>query len=165
MITTKFKRLRKGLKNWSKNLSDPKSTIANTNAVIMLLDTIEEYRSLGPEEKEGRDILKEHRENILHCQKLYFKQRATIRSIKFGGANTKFFQAKATIKHRNNHIAMHRDESGSEVHSHQAKVAILYRAFHARLGQSSSTANPLLLHTLLHSIDHLQELELPFTHA
>ena len=56
------------------------------------------------------------------------------------------------------------DKEGIEVNEHQAKCAILYRAFHARLCQSTPTENPLLLHTRLHSNDNLQELEMPFTH-
>jgi len=39
-----------------------------------------------------------------------------------GEANTKYFQAKATIKHMNNHIAILRDEDGFERQDHQAKA-------------------------------------------
>ena len=78
-------------------------------------------------------------------------------------ANTKYFQAKATIKFRNNCIAMLKDEQGHEHQEHQAKAAILYRAFKARLGTRVPTSNPLLLHQLLHRHEDLSELEAPFT--
>lgn len=45
-------------------------------------------------------------------------------------ANTKYFQARATIKHKNNHIAIPKDEGDQEHHDHQAKVAIMFKAVH-----------------------------------
>ena len=80
-----------------------------------------------------------------------------------GEANTKYFQAKATIKHRNNCIAMLIDESDNEFHDHQAKAAILFRAFRDRLGTKIPSENPLNLHELLHPSVDLAELEIPFT--
>lgn len=50
VISAKFKTLRKGLKIWLKNLSDLKTTINNTNAVILLLDYLEEYKGLTTDE-------------------------------------------------------------------------------------------------------------------
>lgn len=101
----------------------------------------------------------------MHFQKIYWKQRATIINIKFGEANTKKFQAKATIKHRNNFIAVLQDETGVEVQDHPAKAAILYRAFKHSLGQATSSENPLSLHILLPHSDFLYELEAPFSQA
>ncbi|KAM3292613.1 hypothetical protein ACQJBY_036379 [Aegilops geniculata] len=162
-IAAKFKRLRKGLKIWARNLSDLKKIIANTNFLILCFDYLEEARELTTVETNGRDILKAHLEKILSHQRLYWKQRATIRKIKVGEANTKYFQAKATIKHRHNCIAMLKDENNSEHHSHSAKAAILYRAFKERLGITVATENPLLLDHLLTSNDNLAQLEVPFT--
>lgn len=163
ILATKFKRLRKGLKIWARNLSELKKIIENTNFMILCYDTIEEARDLTIEEANGRNILKAHLENILKHQRLYWKQRATIRQIKVGEANTKYFQAKATIKFRNNCIAMLLDDNGNEHHSHHAKAAILYRAFKERLGTSVSTQNPLQLQHLLNPLDNLADLEEPFT--
>ena len=81
-----------------------------------------------------------------------------------GEANTKYFQAKATIKMRNNSIAMLKDSNGVEHKDHQSKAAILYSAFKERLGTNKQTSNPLLLHTLLQQDQLLQDLEAPFTH-
>ena len=133
--------------------------------MILCFDYMEETRDLTTVEANGRRILKTHLENILEHQRLYWKQRATIRKIKVGEANTKYFQAKATIKHRNNCIAVLRDENDMEHHTHHAKVAILYRAFKERLGTSVNTQNPLLLQHLISSDDNLAQLEVPFTKA
>ena len=80
-----------------------------------------------------------------------------------GEANTKYFQARATIKFRNNTITMVRDEHGHEHHDHQAKATILYRAFKDRMGTCSPTTNPLNLHQLLQPMEDLSKLEAPFT--
>ena len=81
IIATKFKRLRKGLKNWARNLSNLKKIIANTNFLILCFDYLEEARDLTTVEANGRDILKAHLEKILNQQRLYWKKRATIRKI------------------------------------------------------------------------------------
>ena len=57
--------------------------------MILCYDTIEEFRVLSLEESNARAILKLHLEGILEKQRKYWKQRATIRKIKVGEANTK----------------------------------------------------------------------------
>src|SRR4051812_6746480 len=84
IIATKFKRLRKGLKNWARNLSYLKKIIENTNFMILCYDFIKEARELTNVEANGRRILKAHLENILKHQRLYWKQRATIRKSRVG---------------------------------------------------------------------------------
>lgn len=79
-----------------------------------------------------------------------------------GEANTKYFQAKATIKFRHNNIVMLKDEDGNEHFEHQAKATILYRAFKDRMGTSSATQNPLLLQHLLLPQEYMSALEAPF---
>ncbi|XP_073360397.1 uncharacterized protein [Aegilops tauschii subsp. strangulata] len=162
-IAAKFKRLRKGLKIWAKTISNLKDTIQNINFMILFYDVIEEYRDLSVEQSNGRRILIDHLSLINEHQRIYWKRRATIRNIKMGEANTKYFQAKATIKHRFNHIAMLKDEEDHEHADHNAKAAILFRAFKKRLGSVSKTENPLLLQSLLLQHDDLSDLEIPFT--
>lgn len=163
IFAAKFKRLKKGLKLWARTLSDLKKTINDKNFMILYYDTIEEFRDLTLVELNGRNILKEHLAKTLEYQRIYWKQRATIRQIKVGEANTKKIQAKATIKHRNNHITMVRDEQGHEHFDHTSKAAIIFRAFKERLGSSANTQNPLLLHNLILQHERLSDLEAPFT--
>ena len=65
IIFAKLKRLRKGIKNWSKNISDLNAIIRNTNDVIIFIDYLEEYMPLSREETEGRNSLKEHLARVL----------------------------------------------------------------------------------------------------
>ncbi|XP_073367694.1 uncharacterized protein [Aegilops tauschii subsp. strangulata] len=140
-----------------------KDTIRNTNFMILFYDVIEEYRDLTVEESNGRRIHIEHLRLINEQQRIDWKQRATSRNIKMGEANTKYFQAKATIKHRFNHIAMLEEEEDQEHTDHQAKAAILFRAFKKRLGTASKTKNPLLLQSPLLHHEDLTDLESPFS--
>ena len=81
IIAAKFKRLRKGLKIWSRQLSDLKKIIADTNFMILCYDYFEDFRSLSIEESNGRDVLKNHIAMLLEHQRIYWKQRATIRMV------------------------------------------------------------------------------------
>lgn len=162
-LAAKLKRLRKGLKIWSKNISQLATAIQDTNSVILFFDTIEEFRNLAPHEWEARLVLKEHLVKLLNSQQVYWKQRATIRWISRGETNAKFLKAKATIKFRNNHIAVLQNEQGQEQSDHDSKVAILWRAFKQRLGTSVPTHNLLHLESLIEMHDDLLWLEEPFT--
>src|SRR4051812_19230684 len=96
-------------------------------------------------------------------QRAYWKQRATIRWILQGEANTKYLKVKATINYRRNFIASLQDEAGNMQDDHQAKVAILRRAFKQRLNTSVPTFNLLSLDSLITKMPELIELDKPFT--
>ena len=113
IITAKFKRLRKGLKIWSKNTSNLASTIKASNEVIHMWDFFEEYRPLTDIEHNGRQILKEHLAKTLEYQRIYWKQRAIIRWVKFENEISHFFKTKATIKFWNNFIINLTDDNGN----------------------------------------------------
>ena len=69
----------------------------------------------------------------------YWKQRATIRWILQGEDNKKYLKVKATINYRRNYIASLQDDAGTMQDDHQAKAAILWRAFKTRLGTTAET--------------------------
>lgn len=100
---------------------------------------------------------------LLSYQRTYWKQRATIRWVKLGDENTKFFQAKATIKYRKNHISTIQDDTGQEISEHQAKAVVLWRAFKERLSTTTSTLESFPLQSLIQRNGNLLELERPFT--
>lgn len=164
LITAKSKRLlEKGLKICSKNISNLAGIIQATNAVILMWDMFEEFRELSLVERNGRDMLKEHFLKILSFQRIYWRQRATIRWVKFGDENSKFFQAKATIKYRHNFIQVLQDDQGNEHCDHHPKVVVLWKAFKERLGQTITTSDPLNLTSLIKRVEGLEELERPFS--
>ena len=92
-------------------------------------------------------ILEEKLISLLHQQKIYWKQRGTIRWVTTGDAGTKFFHAHATIKHSD----------------HSTKASLLWESFKERLGQSDFQDMQLDLDTLLQASTELGCLEEPFT--
>ena len=126
-------------------------------------DLFEEYRVLADIEQNGRDMLKEHFLKLMSFQRIYWKQRATIKWVKFGDENSKFFQAKATIKFRHNYIQCLYNDQGVEMIEYHEKAAILWNAFKERLGQTGEISDPLNLINLITRVEDLQDLDAPFT--
>jgi hypothetical protein len=112
-LSSKFKQVRKGLKAWSKELSRPSRNIHNANWVIALLDGLEDARYLSLIESNFRKIVKRHLAQLLEAKRIYWKQRATMRFVKFRDENTKIFQAMATHSKRRNSITELLSEDGS----------------------------------------------------
>ena len=105
-LMAKFKNLRRVLKVWQKHISSIMANIANVKAVLSVMEILEEHRDLTVEEWNFKDLLSEKLLSLLHQQKVYWKERGTIRWVKFGDASTQFFHATATIRHRKNMITM-----------------------------------------------------------
>lgn len=62
-----------------------------------------------------------------------------IKWVQLGVEHTRFFHAKASIKHWHNFIAMLQTEDHVEVTEHDGKATLLWEAFKQRLGQSVNT--------------------------
>jgi len=100
----------------------------------------------------------------LRQQKIYWKQRGTLRWVTEGDASTKFFHANATIKHRINFIASLENAARQAHSAHHDKANILWDAYKDRLGQSEYGTMLLNLESLLLLTTDLSSLEEPFTH-
>ena len=96
-------------------------------------------------------------------QRIYWKQRGTIKWVTQGDAGTKFFHANATIKHRKNLITTLEDQNGAMHSVHKEKADILWDSFKDRLGRSEFKALSLDLNSLLQASNNLGCLEMPFT--
>ena len=106
IISAKFKNLRRVIKACQSNLSSLKQNIANVKLVLSLLTMIEEFRDLSIMEWNFKSLLEKKLLFLLKQQRIYWKQRGTIRWVTCGDARTNFFHANATIRHRKkaNHI-------------------------------------------------------------
>jgi hypothetical protein len=62
------------------------------------------------------------------------EKRCTIRCIKRGEDNTKFFHAMATERYRRNNICMLTDGNGNEVSDHEIMAGMLLTNFKERMG-------------------------------
>ena len=162
VLSAKFKTLKRVLSAWQAQLSSLKTNISNVKLVPHLLEIIEELRDLSIEEWNFKSILEMKLLDLLHQQKIYWKQRDTIKWVKFGDEDTKFFHANVTISHRKNLITSLVDATGQEVHDHHLKVSILWEAFKDRLGISEPCQLDLEIFQLLQQHPNLSVLRDPF---
>ena len=112
-ISSKFKLLRKALRNWSTSISVINRLVENCNSIISMLDNFEEARTLHISEWNFRNIVKNKLHFLLDCKQQYWKMRCTTKWAKFGSENTSFFHSMATIRFRKNlfhrlHVRMDR---------------------------------------------------------
>jgi len=161
-IADKFKSLRMCLKRWQKSISKLKTLICKCNSVILLLDELEEYRTLYRQESNFRIVVKYHVEKLLHLQCLYWRKRCTIRYIKVGGENTKFFHAMATERYRRNSIASLKLHDGTVVTDHSQMEGIIWDCFKNRMGSSRGIKMGFDLSSLIEPVVGLDVLTKPF---
>jgi hypothetical protein len=135
-ISGKFKQLRKGLKAWSRELSNLNKLINNCSWVLALFDGLEEQRFLSQVEANFRRILKIHIQKLLEAKRIYWKHKSTIHWVKFDDENTKLFHAMATHSFKRNSISALLNADGVLATEHSIKVGILWSSFKDILGIS-----------------------------
>ena len=86
-MSSKLKHVRAGLRKWSRNLSKLSKLIYNCSWVLLL-----------------KRLVKDHLASLLEYKRIYWKQRNTVRWVKFGDENSSFFHTMATIAHKRNFI-------------------------------------------------------------
>jgi hypothetical protein len=162
-LTTKFKYTRKVLKEWQRSLPNIDKTVRQIKLLIEFIDIIEEHHDLSIEEWNFRELLQSKNADLLQIQKIYWKQRASIKWVTDGDICSRFFHAHATVKHRRNTIALLSDDSGSIFSEHDLKGNLLWNVFKCRLGSSDFSENVFDLSGLLILQDGLQWLDEPFS--
>jgi hypothetical protein len=115
------------------------------------------------QEAQIRIVLQDKYSSLLHQQQIYWKQRGTLKWVKFGDEGSKFFHAIATIRHRKNLIISLQDANGVSHTEHHTKADILWEANKDRLGTSDSPEILFDLSQLLQQSDVLDSLSEPFT--
>ena len=100
-----------------KSLSNLKTSIAQINEIIDLLEMQEEFGDLSVHESNLRDLSREHMLDLLESQNVYWRQRGKINWVKLGDVNTKFFHAKAAVRHRHNFIASLMNDNQMDIYS------------------------------------------------
>lgn len=123
---------------------------------------MEEQRDLTLQEWNFRDILKDHLNSLLEQQRVYWRQRGTVKWVKIGDENTKFFHAHATIKHRQNTITLLTNVDGTILYSHEDKANLLWESYKERLGTTEFTSMLFNLEELISHIPNLEWMQEPF---
>jgi mannosylglycoprotein endo-beta-mannosidase len=164
ILSVKFKRLRNALKKWKTSLSRIKGLITRCNWVIDFLDRLEEERPLFSPEKNFRRLVKQKYEHLLKAQYNYWRKRCTIRWMKLGEENTKFFHAMATERYRHNAIEQIQNSEGQVVTQHEEIAAVAWICYKERMGTSNGINMQLDLSELLKECDKdLNFLKDPFS--
>lgn len=158
IINGKFKNLRRGLKIWSKRLSNLNTLIGNSHEAIDFLDNIEEQRPLFIHEWNFRNIVKNHILKLLHYRNIFWKKRCTMRWVKFGDENTKFFHASATQRYRQNKISHLTLNDGTIITSHQEKAHAFLNFYKGRMGTSEGIQMAINLTELITPLAGLENL-------
>ena len=154
-LTAKFKNLRRVVKAWQSHLSNLKENIRNVKLILEFLCMIEEFRDLTLMEWNFKAVLEDKLLFLLRQQKIYRKQRCSIRWVKEDDVGTNFFHAHATIKHRRNLITCLEDSDGTSHTTHQSKAIILWEACKDRLGTIEFNSMLLDLSSLLQNSEDL----------
>jgi hypothetical protein len=140
-LMAKFKIIRKSLKDWQRSLPKIDKIVGDIKLLIEFIDIIEEHRDLSIEEWNFRDLMQIKVAELLHMQKIYWKQRTSIKWITSGDICSSFFHVHATIKHRKNTIVSLTDDNGTIHSEHEHKAEFLWTAFKSRLGSSDFIGN------------------------
>jgi hypothetical protein len=135
----RVKALRHAAKVWSRRLRSPPQIYHNCYFIIHLLDLFEEERFLSPGERCLRTHCQRRLASFISDRASWWKQRGKFRALRAGDANTRFFQTRASIRSRYNHIAK-LTVDGQHHTSHESKVAVLSDYYSGILGTPATTS-------------------------
>jgi len=93
IITAKFKNLRRVIKAWQAQLSSLKAAISNVKLILSFMGYLEEFGDLTLFDWNFKEILEDKLISLLRQQKIYWKQRGTLKWVTKRDAGTKFFHA------------------------------------------------------------------------
>lgn len=101
-------------------------------------------------------------QKLLDAKRIYWKQRPTVRCVKFGDENSKLFQAMDTHSFRRNSIPSLLADDGTTICDHEIKVGLLWNSFKDKLGISEFSEMLFDLQLLISSVP-LPILDKPFS--
>ena len=130
--------------------------------MILWLDNLKDMRHLSRLKGNFRKITKMHHEHLLHMQYLHRRKRCTIRYIKVGEENSKFFQAMATERYRKNSIASLLLSDGSVTSNHEEMAKEFLTSFQSRMGTVKSISLDANILSLIPRVQGLEVLTKPF---
>ena len=154
----KLRRTAVALKRWSsKRVGSIRFQLAAARAVITELDTAQDFRQLSDGEAQLRKELKVSVLGLASMSRTIACQRARIRNLEEGDANTRFFHLQACHRKRKNFIPTLEDD-GQVLSDQDAKSEKIYTYFSEVLGTSFLRCHRIDLNAL--SLPRLQLEEL-----
>ena len=129
----------------------------------IFFDKLEKQRALSIPERNFREIVKKHYDMLIKAQHQYWRKRCTIRWIKMGEENTKFFHAMATKRFRRSFISSLQLPDGHIVTDHDQLAAVAWNCFIDRMGSSRGVSVRFDLDSIISPVNNLDALVSPFT--
>jgi exonuclease III len=122
---SKIRRLRQHLRGWAMHTAGSyKKEKKKLLALLENLDKKAEDSSLSDQEINLKHYLKERLVSLLREEELKWYERAKVKTLLEGDANTRFFHLVANGKHRNQHIYKLEDDQGVVVGDNRLKSHI-----------------------------------------
>ena len=110
-----------------------------------------------------RKVVKQHYEKLIKCQYQYWKKRCTVRWMKLGEENSKFFHAMATERYRRNSISSLLLPDGHVVTDHDQMASVAWECYKQRMGTSQGIQMRFNLSAMFQKVDNLQSLVADFS--
>ena len=156
-------RTAKSLKKWKKSkIGDTKLQLAMVKEIILRLETAQEDRALTLEELDLLRRLKLRSIGLALIEKARIRQQSRLTYIRFGDANTKFFQLRANSRSRKNYIHCLQTEEGLAF-THDDKEKIITDHFLQHLGTTIGRPATFNWSSLGYQAHDLSSLEEPFS--
>ncbi|KAK1660876.1 hypothetical protein QYE76_049035 [Lolium multiflorum] len=163
VLDCKLRRLAKDLRSWAKNyVGDIKKQMLLGQEIMLRLDTAQETRLLSEEEMKLRSALKSRAVGLAVINRIKAKQRARIKWLKLGDANTKYFHSRATHRRAKNRIQFLHSDAGIATSPPELEETTFHH-LHAILGTTVPCTERLDWALLDLPKPDLSDLDRPFT--
>ncbi|WVZ77498.1 hypothetical protein U9M48_025357 [Paspalum notatum var. saurae] len=162
-LDAKFRNLIRELQSWSATkVGMIEQQLAAAREIILKLDRAQDFRALSAEESEFRASLKHLCLGLSSLERTMARQRARVRHIAEGDANTRYFHILARGKKKRIFIPQLKID-GVQVADHEAMEQAVFSHFQGVFGSSMHRPHGLNLGELGYERTDLSSLDVPFT--
>lgn len=124
VLGTKLQRTAKALRKWGqRKQSTMNLQFQIASEVILRLDAAQETRSLSSDERKLKAFLKGKCLALASLERVWLRQRARVRDLQEGDANTKYFHMKANGRRRK-HLIPHLSDGDRSVSAMDEKLGL-----------------------------------------
>jgi len=163
-LDERFRNLTRELQRWAAHRIDNiREQLLMARAIILRLDRAADLRQLSDSEHQLRKDLKLKTLGLASLERTMARQKARVRFLADGDANTKYFHLLARGRKRRNAITRLRDDNNTIYTSHEQLETMIYDHFKGVFGQPGSGSHTLDFQALGITPVDLSALDLPFS--
>jgi len=163
-LDERFRNLTRELQRWAAHrIGNIREQLLMARAIILRLDRAADLRQLSDSEHQLRKDLKLKTLGLASLERTMARQKARVRFLADGDANTKYFHLLARGRKRRNAITRLRDDNNTVYTSHEQLETAIYDHFKGVFGQPGSGSHTLDFQALGITPVDLSALDLPFS--